>query len=232
MGESWRARRCTAAVGAVKRETLGYDARVADLQRLRAMWTDERRSKYLLNPGVVVPLSVDRNVWPSIFDFPGEAVGLAGQSEEQPLRLWNSPSEICTTLSRSGIVSDQYVLAAMRIYLHSDDLNDTLRLRLYDPRAETLEQDRWRAIGFDVTDGYLSSALCDLHITGIDYQPWKANWSMGVNSFALFSAFDDAQDYRGELDKRAPSHRPFYVCELLVHKDASNFFEQWSRPNR
>ena len=54
---------------------LGYDARTIS-SASKMLWDDSRRSDYLLKHDVDLPLSVDRVVWPSIFDW-GIGVGFS-----------------------------------------------------------------------------------------------------------------------------------------------------------
>src|SRR5690606_18826290 len=50
---------------------MGFDVREMWLD-IDHMWDEERRKTFLLDISVRKPLSVDRTVWPSIFDIAGE----------------------------------------------------------------------------------------------------------------------------------------------------------------
>jgi hypothetical protein len=63
---------------------LGFDVR-KPIAHQKILWTDERRSKFLIRPEVQFPLAVDRDVWPALALNPDESY---------PLYLWGSVGEV------------------------------------------------------------------------------------------------------------------------------------------
>lgn len=200
-------------------QILGFDAREMWLNP-GEVWADARRDDYLLRLDVVKPLSVDYEVWPSVFgansclgrpDWTGGIQDLWENLERLEAYLdneWEHPKAcwlVAVTLVKEGSEG-------------SGQEQWTDRIDVTEP---AICDNSWTFLGYDVGDAYLLSALANLGLSpGMeDVNSLRAEWSPRLNEFHLFSEVEDARKFVRLSNERAKEHAPFFVFGLwLVRK--------------
>ena len=202
---------------------LGYDCR-PDLnnEALARLWTDQRRREYLLNQEVRFPLSVDRMVWPSLFNFDGGVrenkifplIRIRPDDfHQQGLRLWKSLLELQETIKHSDTVTFP-TCSVISIIVEDSDLiqnDEWWQMAFQEPTVPSRLGGTWEFLGYDIGDKYLTSGLSHCGLKAEMMETAQKEWGGAVNSNGLFLEITVTQQFRDFIERRVPSHAPFYI---------------------
>jgi hypothetical protein len=213
---------------------IGFDARVTGGAH-RAGWTDARRESYLFRREVPAPLSVDRSVWPSVFDlhtelrpaYTGVVVGLFDRLDGLQAALRARPIGesywivACAVLEGLCNPAEREAWRAFR----TGTPIIPLAMPASAPTPVPAERDSgWTLLGFDVADLAGTSAL-----TNMGFLPERENvpglrerWAPFLNGHHLFDDPARARAFKDDAGPRAPEHVPFFVYGLWRVSAAEN----------
>jgi len=200
-------------------QIVGYDAREHWLTTEN--WTEERKQSFLYRLNVLKPLSIDRRVWPTIFeaeqrpiptqrsgfqdcwsDFSSLQSAVTQAFQEEPMRAWRM---IAITLILGN-------------YCQGDDVPWSSRLPPTYPNQRSAS---WVFLGYDVGDQWMLSVLSNCgFLPGLDDVPKLRNeWGGRLNQFHLFQHLDDAIAFKGFSDDRLRADQaPCFVFGLWIVK--------------
>lgn len=190
-----------------ERILLGFDARV-EPSTMRDSWSTSERRTGLVRVDVAIPLSVDYLVWPSI--WPLEGTGWRGPIQD----LWDTPRRLSSAL-RARPMRQPFWRIAVALVPQGLDAREveawTARARPVSLKAVS---SRWRSLGFDVADRYLTSGLVRFHdedaLVGL-----RRTWVRFINENHLFVDPTCARDFAMQCDQH-PDHAPFFVYEIFL----------------
>src|SRR5947207_669630 len=169
-------------------ELLGFDVRLCSGDYVQARWDWKSRTTFLLRPEIQWPLSVDDEVWPSVFDEFEEAE-LPTNSLRPSLWLWFNLAAMQAFLMTQKRVQNQHgVRIAVELVtkesVRSDDYWSGV-LYPYDvlsPSAIPLE---WLFLGYDVADQYQLSGLTNCGYDENERVVLPAIWAARLNEHGL-----------------------------------------------
>jgi len=181
---------------------IGYDARELWLDRAVA-WGAPWKPGALLREDVEKPLSVDRQVWPSVFDLhPEHRPSYTGLVEG----LWDDLAKLEAALAAPDVGEGDMCLVAAAVVDGSDDWRDVVAV----PSAASSS---WTFLGYDVADGSTASALLTMQVPA-DRSRLREQIGPQLNRGHLFDGLHDASTFRTYADGALPSHAPFWVYAL------------------
>jgi len=208
---------------------LGFDARETWLPGSGG-WDPKRRNAYLLRLDVTKPLSMDRNVWGSIFDlrpdlvpaYTGPLVGLwedLGRLEAilaTEKQAWRRVAFVLSTVSATAGER-----AALDRFLTGVDSDGAPVGRPETVIANpSVVHATWELLGYDVTD-LTTSGLSNMgYLPGVDdTAALRTRWGPHLNDAHLFADRSQAEAFKDFSNGRVPEHAPFYVVGLWdIHK--------------
>lgn len=207
-------------------ELLGFDIRLRPEYYVEKLWNQKRRVTYLLLPEVKWPLSVDKMVWPSLFRYPTDLIEQsylqfdetievkAINTRHQALELWLDIEEMKKQSGKQGKNNTQI---AVSLFMDESSLSDEYWSAVLDPR---LSRDQIPSesslIGYDVADRDMISGLSNCGYDSNEMETIKESWNSCLNDYGLFKKFADAMGFTKLIDKKIPSHSPFYVYSLFL----------------
>jgi len=203
----------------MQRFGLGYDIRESPT-RLPETWEEKRRNIFLILPSVAAPLSLDPNVWTSIFRS-NEAT--FQESEADVLvrfpsdryaihELFDTPAEMFAIAEANTRLGRFHWPIAVEILAESRaGADEWLNFSMTGPCELDLKSGIF--LGFDVTseDG---SALMNLGYTKEDIAIYRPLFMDKLNGNHLFADLEDALLFRKMAPERSPSHGPYFVVAL------------------
>src|SRR6266511_2677573 len=166
---------------------LGFDIKLDGKEFGAAQWNEQRRRMYLLRPEIEWPMSVDRTVWPSIFNqayydastkrsISFLAVGPDPEMFNY-LDLWANLAEMETWYSRHGAGQSISVMpVAISVFPETVQGSGGIW-----PKADTPLPSSAKLIGFDVADFNLTSALSNCSYTEQEAEVLRAKWRDRIN---------------------------------------------------
>ncbi len=192
---------------------LGYDAREAYLSTVGG-WSAERRLIHLLRRDVSLPLSVDSDVWPSVFDT---VPGLERPDWTGPVQLfWEDLSALAGVL-RAAPCLDLQQIRLIAVELISSSIPEPL-LAKWEKRVGKISPPNLAHLpgqraGYDVADFYLTSAL-----TNCGAARWSEpnEWAPLLNQHHLFNDLHSAVRFTSEANRNVQPHAPFFVFALWI----------------
>lgn len=208
---------------------VGFDIRFGGRSWINRCWSETRRRRFLIRSDVDWPASVDRVVWPSVFqeqNLSGStdrgwretlpSIGLPSDAAAlTDLALWNDLSEMegwYRSQTRSWDETDISIAAQVLL-----EPNQVLGGPLFSisKAIETLVSRRSvTTLGFDVADANLTSALSNCALRDDEVEDFRITWRDRINSLGLLQQLEHAVQFRRLADDSVPEHRPFYVFEL------------------
>ena len=209
----------------MKPQLLGYDIRVATSTVIEREWNATRREQYLLRPEIFCPVSVDKAVLTSVFEFDvsdtrsssGKIVLHPADFHQQALGLWRERRDMeQKAISEKGKLGSQ-LLKVLAITLGEEDrvARNQYWREFFSETVVAEELDApWEFGGFDVADRYLTSGLSNCGL-GDELKALRGEWATSVNDQGLFSTLEMAVKYREFLGSRVPVHAPF--CVYGIH---------------
>lgn len=201
----------------IQQRLLGFDAREYWL-KFEQSWPEERKQGFLYRFDLLKPLSVDRRVWPSIF-----------QSEQRPepdrfgvLNTWADldalRSAIAQEYQRKPLQA--WRMIAITIVVADADDNVDWSEQLVPTLPESIEKN-WEFLGYDVADQWLLSALsnCGFLPEMDDVEKFRAIAAPRLNKFHLFNELNDAISFKKFSDQRLKDdHAPCFVYGIWLIK--------------
>lgn len=204
-------------------QLIGFDMRMRAQLYVTSRWSNELRSSYLMVPSVEWPLSVDASVWPSLFDDP-EVERRRGNPlsrflippdrsdfRQQAIGLWSSESAMERAV-RVASASEWGIPIAIELFTERGYERDPdWRVRIEGIGDCVSERAEWYRAGFDVGDIGFVSGLSNCGWLAEEELALKRRWAPYINTHGLISELGVAQDFRADMDERAPEHAPFFV---------------------
>lgn len=170
------------------------------------IWSESRRSAYLLRQDVLAPLSVDEFCWPSVFESSASQVlGLSCfkvPAKDQYLRrnstYWDSlvrlesalPDEIAASMTQKVV---QVVKCSGK------------------PNIDGNLHDGFIPVGYDVAGLGLRSSLSNCAFSREEQLDLKRQYANELNGYHLFPEWLSANDYVQESNRMVPEHSPFFA---------------------
>lgn len=209
---------------------LGFDVRYAPAAFVDLRWDDASREAHLIEPGVKVPLSVDRSVWPSRFRLEGSAPPVITRADD----IWIAPDpetayfeafDLWPTLGSMLPRHNPYDLGDCAILICFADeaiyegrlkSDDFWRATYADADALQSPDPGWIALGNDVANGGLLSALSNCGLGNLRRRDGRPAWARSLNAHGLLSDPRDAVEACRFMNARPASDGPFYVFELYL----------------
>lgn len=192
---------------------LGYDAREG-WSRLEDSWDKDRRDRFLLRQDAEKVLSVDSDVWPSVFDVVPELTRPDWTGYVQ--FLWDDLGALTGAIGSAAPLGSRQI-SWIAVELVSPTTSGTMlavwqdRVRvIVPPRLEELPR---TLAGYDVADYFLLSSL-----TNCESPRWAdpLEWSPLLNQHHLFRDTASAVRFKEKADKHVPDHAPFFVFALWL----------------
>jgi hypothetical protein len=199
---------------------LGVDAR--EMWLGATAWNEERRRKFLLRLDVDKPLSIDPQVWPSVFDALDDIrpayTGLFHG-------LWDSREQLEESLKRAPLRDRRYRIVAYAVVtgtLTEAERKpwDMFQVRnSQDPKPTPSTVDpTWTLLGYDLADASGVSGLMNMgFVPGHDdVDRLRSEWGPYLARSHLFESREWADAFRAYSNGRVPSHAPFFVYAVWL----------------
>ena len=195
---------------------LGFDVR-RPIALQKVIWTDERRSKFLIRPEVQSPISVDRDVWPAL---------ALNVDETYPLFLWDSVGEIPTAFPEVARQDSDSPIVIEITAVGTNRESSVYWERIIFGRVKR-EEDRalkitTECLGYDVADRYLVSGLSNCMLSAEEMAVIRKDWSTAINMWGLFGDPGAAEAFREVCNRLVPEHAPFEVYRMRKVEIAPN----------
>jgi hypothetical protein len=209
--------------------SLGFDMRLGRDKYVSSQWSQERRQRYLLNPEVFWPLSVDQTVWPTIFLYNRDATAHdlelticvePRDAHQDALELWANPTDMYKAARQSGapIISEAVPISV--------ELISSAPLIEFDYWRAVLDQSytvaptsaEWVCLGYDVADSSRLSGLANCSYKDADRHDLSRDWGTALNEFGLFREPVTALEFARLTDRRVPEHAPFFAYGLYSNR--------------
>ena len=199
----------------MRMDFLGFDLRYKSRD-----WGPERREQYLIKPDVEQPLSVDKAVFPSIFDFDNGAPNrqsrrLVVQPREfrlQALGLWGDYDAMSRHGHDRNTGGENLISIAVAVATFGDPYWGDFVIESSFPGEDAK---RWRFAGCDVADKFLTSGVSNCGL-GDELHSLRQVWACRINEDGLFSAIEHASNFARFLDSRVAEHAPFFPFGIYV----------------
>lgn len=193
---------------------IGFDAREMWFS-FDNVWSGTRKNTFLLRHDIYKPLSVDRDIWNSIFEL--------DYAQEVPLwrgpvqKLWDSLEELEKyTANMKSTISGSYWIVAITKLVGVQEKEELQQL--YDINPDRVNE-KWLLLGYDVCNSSFLSGLsnCGYRHDEIDLAIQK--WRDSLNKYHLLETLEDALEFQKWTEKRVIAHGPFFVYGLhLIEK--------------
>lgn len=202
----------------LSRQVLGFDAREPAMERSRAGFPREYRERFLLRPSAHDVLSVDRHIWPSVFEYyPGTSsrantghVLLAVDSDCEG--LWPSLPRMIRRLVDNNVDADVLIVEVIAAgALTPEGFGSNMIAAELEP---CVVPENSVLLGYDVGDSGFWSALSNCGYEDEQLAPLRQQWEGRINDHGLITAGADALNFRDLAEARVPSHAPMYVYPL------------------
>jgi len=197
------------------RKLLGFDIRQCPGDYLLTDWN---RESFLLKPDIKRPLSVDTDIWPSVFDDFEESE-IPKHSLRPSVWVWFDLKAMeAFFMGQNKVQNRRGVRLGVELIiekpLHGDDFWEGV-LGPYSPLSPGKIPSSWMPLGYDVADRYQVSGLSNCAYEQSEKGSLQSTWESRLNEHGLFHKQDDAISFRDITDKRVQDHAPFYVYALF-----------------
>jgi hypothetical protein len=185
---------------------------------------------------VARPLSVDRGVWPTIFDGPrvdvplfdewpprGKQIGVTQDYDRTVIGpnapLWHNLDRMKMRLDEQSADPADSVLVAVGWCFRWDGGPSPYPPGIWGPYAmadtEPAEPEpSWTLLGYDVADGSLNGWLSNCHCTPDDSDFSREKWGAKLNEHHLFRDQDSAFAFVEVVNTHVPHNLMFHVYSL------------------
>lgn len=176
-----------------------------------------------MRPEIAWPLSVDRNVWDSLFwyrtdtgpyeaDWPIRRVA-PSTYPHTVLGLWQD----FTAMEANGGIE----LIKVGLPLRVDALSPSpwQEIERWDflvdfPEPAFGSAEHWRSLGHDICDRGFCSGLANCSYDEERFE-WRTRWASKLNEHGLLVEAIDSFEFCRATDTRVSEHAPFFVLELF-----------------
>jgi hypothetical protein len=210
-------------------ELIGFDIRTGSKDYIHALWTQERRSAYLLDSEIKWPLSIDQMVWPSFFHYAGTVFqiedsinslaidAVPNNPRQAGLRLWANMEEMRTFFLTQKVNKQPCgIIIGIKVFsaypLHSKDWWNAV----LEPSVLPVEfPNEWILLGYDIADQDMISGLSNCGYGAEEKYLLQQTWPARLNEYGLFMSLEHAVEFQKITERRVPEHAPFYVYGLF-----------------
>jgi hypothetical protein len=214
----------------MRAKAIGYDIRQLSTDYVNSLWNTKRRKELLLNDKIEWPLTIDKNLWYSVFTYLGEN---NPKAEKDPMTIaikeddveWNHnmlgywPNY--EDMFRFFISHKKNIKTGIPIYVEAylfDDIPKQVMLEVILEKTFTTKEkpEDWILLGFDVADYSFLSGLTNCgYKENIRKDLISSGWLDKLNEFGLLNTLNDALAFKQITDKRVHSLAPFYIYKLF-----------------
>jgi hypothetical protein len=186
-------------------------------------WDQERRATYLLNPDIYKPLSLDRDIWPSVLDIEDPYFDV-----RKPYRTTNHLWLDLTKLRESFTIrwgnqwKPSWVIAVTEV------LDDSVLLEaapeLFTPKPSQIDSS-WKFLGYDIVAEWgLYTSTIYVNFFSSERALVTNKWGSFLNGFHLFNHLNTAIEFANWSDVRDAGRGPYSVYGLYcIDKHSDNF---------
>jgi hypothetical protein len=200
---------------------LGFDGRMGFEQHLTSPMPLDVRREMLLRTEIGSPFSIDRHVWPTVFQYYPRILQAAGLSDPQLIRtdadctggLWLNLAKMKSRLSESERTA---AVIAIELFAFADEsLDEFVGLIDFSPEPTVLPDCSF-CLGYDIADSGMISGLSDCGFSQAERSSLQTEWAPHINDFGLLASGERALDFKVITDKRVPEHAPFWVYRISL----------------
>jgi hypothetical protein len=206
---------------------VGFDIR-RDTAGLSSLWNEERRTLFLLRRSVPSPLSVDRLVWPSVFEFsdlishPDDSGDVVRTSPDYGrYGLWFDFDAMMRSWkgARRDAMTTAVPISVRLLASAKSELPDAFQ-HLASGEEAIVQSDASPQVllGYDVADASLLSGLMNCEYDEEERRELAPAWQQRLNEHGLLTDQEASMEFSRLTDERVPEHRPFGVFALYRHK--------------
>jgi hypothetical protein len=213
----------------MNKKLMRFDVRLPKEDYASEFWDKEYRDRFLLEPDIEWPISVDPLVWPSIFfsKIFRDATKLSyGSIEVDPSidngEYWLNLEQMKHHYAANKLPNSKGVFVC--IHLFSEAPLDGFSVpylqngiqcgfELHDTTPREAPKDAV-LLGYDVADASWISGLTNCSYTPEDKERLSSRWLPRLNHYGLLRELDDARKFREVCNLRVPDHAPFWVFRI------------------
>jgi len=209
----------------MERTLLGYDIKYHPKYYVDSDWNKKRRSMFLLDANTKWPLSVDNNVWPSVFhysfiesEFPNcqdmeKIMVKSKDTMNWALELWKEKDKMVEYYCHEReCMQENIVIIAETLVTRFIPTIDSYWQMALDMPVKSLEDiSGWEFLGYDIADQDGLSGLTNCGYEKEESELLRILWSTRLNEYGLIKNIGDAEEMLALSDKRISEHSPFYI---------------------
>ena len=211
---------------------IGFDIRQPEINSIK-MWTEDVRKKFLLKEDTRFPLTVDTNMWDSVFLYnERENAGLdynmisAFKCEEiepdhKTLGVWDDFIKMEQYFIECAAKNSVGIEIYIEILANKEKWDDFIERVVFSADYHTAKMPNdWVFLGCDIADSAYMSGL-----TNCEYgenrkrELINVGWLNKLNEHGLIKDIDDAIEFKKIMNKQKPAMAPFYVFKLYKAPD-------------
>ena len=193
----------------MEEKVIGFDLRDAD-HTLKNAWSPSRRDMFLLRDDVERIFSVDKDIWPSLFEEMWQEmptkIGWVSQ-------LWADIGQLNSFVESTKIITkSSYWTVGFTQFLEEPMILE-IGLHVLPFNPDSVQND-WRLLGFDVAEQVLLSGLTNMGYRKNAKLTAMKNFAGSLNKFHLFEDVNIAQEFALWNQTRDPGHGPWFVTGI------------------
>jgi len=189
---------------------IGFDAREWWLGAANSRGP-EWQKRFFLHSQIEKPLSIERAVWPSVFELTHAAEpAWTGLYKD----LWDELDKLECAVGQQDLHGRPCVLMAFSVLTAHLDPDLRQRCQGWGSYVEPHQVGpSWSFLGYEVADDSAFSALLTMRAVpdSIHPQPFRECWAPHINRWHLFDELGSAVALQKYYDVAIPSHAPFFV---------------------
>ncbi|MGP5495223.1 hypothetical protein ACTXMK_14225 [Psychrobacter celer] len=168
-------------------------------------WTIKRRQDYLINKHVIIPKSVDANVWEEVHNIDK----MTGEDIVYNLPKWKN-KDLLIENTLYDISQKDNVLSTFILF--SEEV-------AFDEYPKINSLNNLFFLGYDVADEGATSGLSNCSYTPSELDFCVEKFGFNLNKHGLFENLDIANEFTEYTNTREPQHAPFYIYGIYTDKE-------------
>lgn len=192
---------------------LGFDIR--EMWLGMSDWPQLRQKECLIKRNIEKPLSVDTEVWQSIFDI--NPIVTLPDFRGRVQFLWEAIVKMRQYFTHISSVSQPSWTIAVTLYFDLLTIDERSAWGTLDFVSFNATNYSAKFIGYDVADRFLLSGLMNnCRYNASDRAILEQKWGEHLNKYHLFTDYDLANEFRQFINPLVPEHAPFFVHGLYL----------------